>query len=69
MTQVTKKVERTSLGLRNALFDELDDLRAGASTPARANAVANVCKGILDIAEAERSLTPYPAVKAIELDG
>ena len=69
MTQVTKKVERTSLGLRNALFDELDDLRAGASTPARANAVANVCKGILDIAEAERSLTPYPSVKAIALDG
>jgi hypothetical protein len=69
MTNVAKKVERTSLGLRNALFDELDDLRAGASTPARANAVANVCKGILDIAEAERSLTPYPSVKAIALDG
>lgn len=69
MTKVVSKIERTSLGLRNALFDELDDLRAGASTPARANAVANVCKGILDIAEAERNLTPYPAVKAITLDG
>jgi len=69
MTQVTTKIERTSLGLRNALFDELDDLRSGASTPARANAVASICKGILDIAEAERSLTPYPSVKAIALDG
>jgi len=69
MTQAKTKIERTSLGLRNALFDELDYLRAGSSTPARANAVANVCKGILDIAEAERSLTPYPAVRAIALDG
>lgn len=69
MTNPVTKIERTSLGLRNALFDELDDLRAGASTPARANAVANICRGILEIAEAERSLTPYPAVKAIALDG
>jgi len=69
MTNTVKKTERNSLGLRNALFDELDNLRAGSSTPARANAVANVCKGILDIAEAERSLTPYPSVKAIALDG
>lgn len=69
MTKPVTKVERTSLGLRNALFDELDDLRAGASTPARANAVANVCMSILEIAEAERNLTPYPAVKAIALDG
>lgn len=36
----SKKMERTSVGLRNALFDEIDSLRNGCSNPARARALA-----------------------------
>jgi hypothetical protein len=36
------KSVRTSEGLRNLLFDELDALRAGKSTPQKASAVAKL---------------------------
>lgn len=36
----SKKIQRSTAGLRNAIFDEIDLLRAGKITPARANAVA-----------------------------
>lgn len=36
------KVERTSGGLRNCLFDEIDGVRDGSSTPARARAVSSL---------------------------
>tara|TARA_R110000868_G_scaffold75116_9_gene216906 strand:+ start:147 stop:380 length:234 start_codon:yes stop_codon:yes gene_type:complete len=47
------KVVRTSSGLRHALFDELDALRAGSSTPHKANATANIASGIIDLVRAE----------------
>jgi hypothetical protein len=40
-------VERTSAGLRNALFDELDNLKSGSSDPKRANAVARISSEIV----------------------
>lgn len=34
------KIERTSGGLRNCLFDEIDGVRDGSSSPARARAIS-----------------------------
>ena len=45
--EIVARVERTSTGLRNALFDELDSLRSGNSDPKRANAVARISSEIV----------------------
>lgn len=47
------KVIRTSAGLRGALFDELDALRAGQSTPHKANATANLARGMIELVRTE----------------
>lgn len=39
---------RNSAGLREVLFDEIDMIRSGVSTPARANAVAKLTSGLID---------------------
>jgi len=39
---------RTSAGLRDALFDELDRVRAGTSNPTCANAVAKLASGVIE---------------------
>ncbi len=41
-------VSRTSAGLRDAIFDELDALRNGDSNPTRANAVAKLSSSVVD---------------------
>jgi len=46
-TAAARPVDRTSLGLRNALFDEMDALRAGTSTPQRACAIAKLAVQII----------------------
>lgn len=43
----TAPVERTSQGLRNALFDEMDALRAGLSNPNRAGALAKLAEKVI----------------------
>ncbi len=40
-------MRRTSAGLRDALFDEIDALRAGKSNPARARSVASLANSVL----------------------
>lgn len=66
--------ERTSAGLRTALFDELDGLRKGTVNATRANAVAKLATTIvetvrmeLDVAKyAERNkLSPQRAAKSL----
>lgn len=47
------KKKRTSQSLRDALFDELEELRNGAGDPTRAMAVANLAKQIINIAKVE----------------
>lgn len=47
------KVARTSAGLRTALFDELDALRAGTTTPLKANATAGLARGIIELVRTE----------------
>jgi len=46
-------VERTAEGLRDALFDELNLLRAGKATTGHARAVANVARLIIECARLE----------------
>lgn len=43
-------IARTNAGLRDALFDEIDAIRAGTSNPTRANAVAKTAATIIDSA-------------------
>lgn len=50
MTEKIKGMEptvRTSAGLRDALFDELDALRNGSTNPAKANAVAKLADQVV----------------------
>lgn len=43
-----KKYERTTEGLRDMLFDEVDLLRAGKIDSARARATANIARQIIE---------------------
>ena len=52
-TKVAQVSERTTKGLRDTLFSEIDALRSGSSTPDRAKAVANIAATILKSAEVE----------------
>ncbi len=45
--------KRTTKGLRDVLFDEIDQLRHGDGDPQRAMAVANLAKQIINIAKVE----------------
>lgn len=49
----TTKIERTSQGLRDALFDEMDALREGRSTPSRAGAFAKLSVQIIGSVQME----------------
>lgn len=52
-TVATPKVNRTSAGLRDAIFDELDAIRDGTSNPTRANAVAKLAGSIVETVRME----------------
>lgn len=46
-------IVRTSAGLRDAIFDEIDAIRMGTSNPTRANAVAKLATGIVETVRME----------------
>lgn len=48
-----KKIDRTTDGLTNILFDELENLINGESTPQMARAKAHVAKTILSVKRLE----------------
>lgn len=48
-----KKVVRTSKGLQDTLFDEIDSLRDGTTTPQSARTVASLASGIIQTARLE----------------
>lgn len=58
-------ISRTSAGLRDAIFDEIDAVRAGYSNPTRANAVAKLATGIVETVrmeiEVQKHLKGLPA--------
>lgn len=61
MTTHTSNVLRTSGGLRDALFDEIDALRSGESNAARARSVAMMANSILQSVNAEIEYHRYVA--------
>lgn len=60
-TNVTSPVARTTVGLRAALLDELDAIRAGNSNPSRANAVARVAGGVVETLRVELDIKRHLA--------
>lgn len=52
-TQPASPIARTSAGLRDAIFDEIDAIRNGSSNPTRANAVAKLATGIVETVRME----------------
>lgn len=48
-----KRSTRTTQGLRDALFDELDELRGPDGNPEKSMAVANLAKQIINTAKVE----------------
>lgn len=52
---------RTSAGLRDALFDELDGLRNNTSNPAKANAVAKLAGQVIDTVKMELDVQRHMA--------
>lgn len=46
-------IVRSSAGLRDAIFDEIDAIRRGESNPTRANAVAKLAAGIVETVRME----------------
>jgi hypothetical protein len=46
-------VNRTSAGLRDAIFDEIDAIRNGTGNPTRANAVAKLATTIVETVRME----------------
>jgi hypothetical protein len=64
-------IQRTSAGLRDAIFDEIDAIRSGASNPTRANAIAKLATGIVETVrmeiEVQRHARAMPAITSVEL--
>lgn len=58
-SSLPSKIERTALGLRDVLFDELEAMRAGKSTPARARSVAMLANTILQSVTTEIQYHAY----------
>lgn len=59
MATAPKRIDRSSRGLRDALFDELDALRAGKSNHQRATAVAKLASQVIDSAKMEIEYQKY----------
>lgn len=49
----TRKITRSSAGLRDILFDEIEELRSGEGDPTKSMAVANLSKQIINVAKVE----------------
>lgn len=49
----SKNVERTTLGLRTVLFDQIDGLRAGTVTAQESNAIARAAGSIIETVQLE----------------
>lgn len=52
-TETLSPITRTSAGLRDAIFDEIDAIRNGASNPTRANAVAKLAGSVVETVRME----------------
>ncbi len=65
-----RKVTRTIKGLQDTLFDEIDALRDGTTTPQSARTVASLAKGIIQTARLEMDHARFVSEpRAGSLDG
>ena len=53
------KVTRTSKGLQDTLFDEIDRLRDGSTTPQSARTIASLANGVIQAARLEMDHTRF----------
>jgi len=58
-----KKVIRTSEGLRNILFDEIDGIRNGTSDVKQANAISKIAKTIVEATKLEMEYSRYEDIE------
>jgi hypothetical protein len=56
---IEKPIVRSSVGLRDFIFDELDALNSGKSNPQRTNAITKAAQSILDSATLELSVSKF----------
>ena len=56
---MAEDVARSSAGLRDALFDEIDSLRQGRTLPARANAVAKLATVVIESVRMELEVAKH----------
>lgn len=48
-----KPIKKNAAGLRDAIFDEINSMRAGTGDVKRAHAIANLVKQVIDAARVE----------------
>lgn len=63
-TTTPAPVSRSSAGLRDAIFDEIDAIRDGTGNPTRANAVAKLAAGIVETVRMELEVQRFAASAA-----
>jgi hypothetical protein len=70
--EILPPVIRTSAGLRDALFDELDRMRTGKTNATNANAVARLAGGIVETVQMElevhKQMSKIPGETASKLE-
>lgn len=66
-TPIAAPVARSSAGLRDAIFDEIDSIRDGTGNPARANAVAKLAAGIVETVRMELEVQRFAASAAAKV--
>lgn len=59
----TTKTDRTSAGLAKVMFDELDALKAGTSTPQQARAKASIVNTIISVSRLEMDYARFVSVE------
>lgn len=59
MPDNTVRMPRTTEGLRDVLFDEIDAIRCGGSNAARCNAVGRAAETIIDVVRLEMQLVEF----------
>lgn len=63
-TEISTPVSRSSAGLRDAIFDEIDAIRNGTGNPTRANAVAKLAGCIVETVRMEVEVQRFAASQA-----
>jgi hypothetical protein len=60
-------VNRSSAGLRDAIFDEIDAIRNGTGNPTRANAVAKLAATVVETVRMELEVQRYANATASQV--